>query len=211
VTTATLGSRRDARLVLEAPPPAGRGRARRTLLGEVGLLLVSLVFAAPAVLAAAGYEQAWLAVATRSHLAREITGFAGVFVVLAQISLTAGKRFSGLSARTRRWWLQVHRLTGPLLLLVVAIHTGGKSGGNANALLWASLCAMLALAQCGHVFKAYVRMRAQPPASPAALSLDEVANTETGWVHLAGYHTHVVLALVVTLLLGAHVFCVYFY
>jgi hypothetical protein len=96
-------------------------------------------------------------------------------------------------------------------LLVVAIHTGGRSGSNANALLWACLCAMLALAQCGHVFKAWVRLRALSVATPAATTLDEVSNTAGGWVHLAGYHTHVVLAVVLTLLIVLHVFCVYYF
>jgi hypothetical protein len=212
MTTAALGAREEAPLIFTEPPRAARTRARRALLAELALLLLSLVLLTPTVLAAAGHPQPWLALATRSHLARELTGFAGLFVVALQVSLAAGKRLRRLGERGRRRWLALHKVTGPLLLLVVAVHTGGTSGSNANALLWASLCAMLALAQGGHVFKAWVHLRASAAnAAAGALELDQAANGESGWVHLAGYHTHVVLAVVVTLLVAVHVACVYYY
>ena len=63
MTTAALGARDEGRLVYVGPPAAGRGSARRALLGEIGLLLVSLALLTPTVLAVAGHQQAWLAVA----------------------------------------------------------------------------------------------------------------------------------------------------
>lgn len=212
MTTVALGSDDRARLVYHGPPPPlSRVRARRLLLAEIGSLLLTALLVLPTVLAAVGYEQSWLLAATRSRLARDVTGFAGVAVIFAQLALTARRRMRRLSARTRARWLQLHKVTGPLLLLVVVAHTGGRSGSHSNALLWAAMCAMLALAQGGHVFKAFVRLRALSLGTEAAESLDEVTNTERGWVHLAGYQLHVVLAVFVTLLLCAHVFSVYFY
>jgi hypothetical protein len=211
VTTVALGSGERARLVYGGPPPLDRLRARRALLGEIALLLLIATLVAPALLSAAGLEQAWLGVATRSPLVRDVTGFAGLAVIAAQLSLMARRRMRRLRPGVRERWLQLHKVTGPLLLLVVVVHTGGRTGSNANALLWAAMCTMMALAQGGHVFKAYVRLRAVPPATPEARSLDEVTNTERGWVHLGGYQLHVVLAVLVTLLVCAHVFSVYYY
>jgi hypothetical protein len=211
VTTVALGSSEGARLVYGGRPPLSRLRARRALLGEIGLLLLMATLTAPALLAAAGHEQVWLAGVTKSPLARDVTGFAGLAVIAAQVGLTARRRLRRLGAGVRERWLQLHKVTGPVLLLVVVVHTGGRSGSNANALLWAAICGMLALAQGGHVFKAYVRLRALSAATAAAQSLDEVTNTERGWVHLAGYQLHVVLAVVVTLLVCAHVFAVYYF
>jgi hypothetical protein len=211
VTTVALASGGRARLVYDGRPPLSRVHALRGLLGEVSLLLLTAVLAAPAVLAAAGHEQSWLAVATRSPFARNVTGFAGLLMIAAQLSFTARGRMRRLTDAARQRWLQIHKVTGPLLLLVVVVHTGGRSGSNSNALLWLGMCAMLALAQGGHVFKAFVRLRALSLATPEAMSLDEVANTESGWVHVAGYQVHVVFAVVVTLLLCAHVFSVYYF
>jgi hypothetical protein len=210
MTTVALRSDDHAPLVYEGPPPPSRLRARRGLLGEIGLLLLNAALAAPAVLAAAGHEQPWLALATQAPLARTVTGFAGIALIAAQLGFAIRRRLA-LAEATRQRWLQLHKVTGPLLLLTVVLHTGGRAGGNANALLWGGLCAMLALAQGGHVFKAYVRMRALSLANPAAVALDEVTNSPRGWVHLAGYQLHVVLALTVTLLLCVHVFSVYFF
>ncbi|HEV8629644.1 MAG TPA: hypothetical protein VGV61_04945 [Thermoanaerobaculia bacterium] len=211
MTTVALGSDDRARLVYHGLPPLSRVRARRLLFGELGLLLLTAVLVAPTVLGAAGHEQAWLLPATKSRLFRDITGFAGLAVIAAQLSLIARRRLRRLTAPARQRWLQVHKVTGPLLLLVVVVHTGGRTGSNSNALLWASMCTMLVLAQSGHVFKAYVRLRALSLATSAAMSLDEAANADDGWVHLAGYQLHVVLAVAVTLLLCAHVFSVYFF
>jgi hypothetical protein len=211
VTTVALSSDDRARLVYGGRRPAARIRALRGLLGEVSLLMLTALIAAPVILAAAGHEQPWLDLATRSPLARDLTGYAGLLVIAAQLSLATRNRLRRLTAGGRQRWVQLHKATGPLLLLVVVVHTGGRSGSNANALLWGGLCAMIALAQSGHVFKAWVRLRAVSLASPAAVSLDEVTNTESGWVHLAGYQLHVVLAIVVTLLLCAHVWSVYYF
>lgn len=211
MTTVALGSGEHARLVYGGRPPLGRVRARRGLLGEISLLLLTALFAVPVALAAAGHEQSWLALATRSPLARDLTGYAGLLVIVAQLSLAARNRLRRLTAGGRQRWLQLHKATGPLLLLVVVVHTGGRTGSNANALLWLGLCAMVALAQGGHVFKAWVRLRALSLATPVAVSLDEVTNSEKGWVHLAGYQLHVVLAIAVTLLLCVHVVSVYYF
>lgn len=211
MTTVALASDDRARLVYHGRPPLSRVRALRGLLGEISLLLLIAVLAAPAVLAAAGHEQSWLAAMAKSALARNVSGFAGLALIAVQLSFTARRRMRRLSDGTRSRWLQLHKVTGPLLLLIVVVHTGGRSGSNSNALLWVGICAMLALAQGGHVFKAYVRLRALSLATPGAAALDRVTNTETGWVHVAGYQLHVVFAVVITLLLCAHVFSVYYF
>jgi hypothetical protein len=211
MTTVALGSRDSARLVFHGVPPLALVRARRRLLGEIALLLLIALLVVPTLLTATGHEQSWLMKATKERAFRDLTGFAGLGVIAAQLSLTIRRRLRRLTAPARRRWLQAHKVTGPVLLLVVLFHTGGRAGGNANALLWSCLCSMLLLAQSGHVFKAYVRLRALSLGTPGALSLDETANAGEGLVHRAGYQIHVVLAVAVTLLLCAHVFAVYFF
>lgn len=187
---------------------SGRDAARRVLRGEIGWLLFCVLLVAPTLLLATGTVPAWLSAATRTHLARELTGFAALAVVIAQLALSAGKRL--LRGAAIRRWLRLHRLGGPLLLLLVVIHTGSRAGHYANALLWSCLCLMLAMAQGGHVLKAWTRLRAEGGTANARV-LDGLVNAPDGWIHLAGYQAHVLLALLVTLLLAVHVICVYWF
>ncbi len=153
-----------------------------------------------------------LQLAAQDRTFRLATGFVGVGLVLFQLSLAAGARLARRRPQSLRAWRALHRLTALPLLLILALHTGGDPGINLNLALTVVLAGMMFLTQAGHVAKA--RAREQAAIAPGNLRTQRThatLNSSAGVVHLAGFQLHVLLAVVATILLGAHVLAVYYF
>lgn len=185
--------------------------AEMALLGLMAAAM--LPFALPLVAGPRGTGiAAALQQAAQDRTLRLATGFVGVGLVLFQVSLSAGARLAQRRPRSLRAWRALHRLTGLPMLLILALHTGGNPGVNLNLALTVVLAGMMFLTQAGHVAKARARERAaSAPHNLRAQRTHAALNGSAGVVHLAGFQLHVLLAVVATILLGAHVLAVYYF
>ena len=144
----------------------------------------------------------WLA--TRE--ARETTGFVSGGIILFQASLSVNKRLLG--GHVVHVWRTAHQVLPIGLLFMALLHTRGDAGVNLNRWLITVLLLQIYLVQAGHVAKAFL---AEHASHPLLGRLNRAANGGDGLLHRVGLRLHVLLAVTVVILLGAHVFSVYYF
>jgi hypothetical protein len=202
------------------------------------LLGIGAVLAIPLAASFVGYSllgdlspvHAWM----ENRLFREVTGYVGLTLALLQIALSVRKRvewnFPGPSFPT---WRGFHILAGVAFLLVIVVHTGGRWGWNLNGWLQSVFVLAVFVGLAGKVWESWLlqsalhvvkpRLRrkyrrvsvgqtqasmpiaAQPPAGAAQLR-GKVNRARNFWLA-----AHIVLTAGFAVLLGFHVFSVYYF
>jgi hypothetical protein len=120
------------------------------LTAQLFLCATGLLLSLPLMLSLAGGAQAgsWAGLADRvrdSHPFREVTGYLGLALIIAQSLLSVRKRTTLSVKGSYAGWRGFHILTGVGLVFVIAVHTGGRWGANLNGwLLFAFIIATFA-------------------------------------------------------------------
>jgi hypothetical protein len=204
---------------------------------QLVLLGIGAVLAIPLAASVVGYSllgdlspvQAWM----ENHLFREASGYVGLTLALLQIALSVRKRvewnFPGPSFPT---WRGFHILAGVAFLLVIVVHTGGRWGWNLNG--WLQLVFVLAvfIGLAGKVWETWLlqsllpvakaRFRSYRPGSagPTEVPMPIAAQPAAGAAQLRSkvnrarnfwLAAHIVLTAGFAVLLGFHVFSVYYF
>jgi len=144
----------------------------------------------------------------RSRQARETTGAVAGGIIAFQVSLSGVKRLAGLRRIPFHLWRTAHQVAPLLLVFVLLFHTRGRLGDNLNRWLISVLLAQLFMVQAGHVAKAFIAGHA---GNLRFAGLHQLANGKDGFVHRAGLHLHVLLAITVVILLVSHMLSVWYF
>jgi hypothetical protein len=147
---------------------------------------------------------AWLG--TRN--ARITTGLLASGIVLFQLSLSARRRLVLGRSIAVHSWRTAHQLAPFGLVVLVLLHTRGRSGVNLNRWLVSVFLIQALLVLGGHVMKAFV---ARYGSRGALAKLNHSANTAEGLIHRAGVRLHVLFAVSFVVLLLVHVLSVYYF
>lgn len=192
------------------------------------LLGLGAVFALPEILSLLGAPPpaetlGWLGAALENHRFREITGFVLLGLILFELLLMAQKRTRWLHKIVRghghRMRL-IHMCIGIGLVPVIVLHTGGRWGQNLNAWLLTTCLMVVATALLGKAMETFflgrLRKRAKPATAAAGPGNAPQAPVQRKrpWsmmVHRAWYRLHVVLVGSLVVLLGFHIFAVYYF
>jgi hypothetical protein len=201
------------------------------LLGIGAALAVPLAasFAGYSLLGALPPVQGWM----ENHLFREVTGYVGLTLALLQIALSVRKRvelnFPGPSFPA---WRGFHILAGVVFLVVVVVHTGGRWGWNLNGWLQSVFVLAVFVGLAGKVWESWLLQSALPAAKPSRRSYRRfvpgqiepstspaakpgaVAAQLRSKVHRARNFwlaAHIFLTAGFAVLLGFHVFSVYYF
>jgi hypothetical protein len=169
-----------------------------------------------------------------NHLFREITGYVGLALAVLQSALSVRKRlewnFPGPSFPA---WRGFHILAGVAFLAVVVVHTGGQWGWNLNGWLQAVFVLTVFIGLSGKVWESRLLQRAlpalqprrttglptvvsqavRPPMPPAGSTGARAAQlrTKVNQARKVWLGAHIVLTAVFIVLLGFHVFTVYYF
>lgn len=177
-----------------------------------------------------GLPKSWF----ENHLFREITGYIGLALALLQNALSIRKRlewnFPGPSFPA---WRGFHILAGVAFLLVAVVHTGGRWGWNLNGWLQAVFVLTVFIGLTGKVWESRLLQRALPvanscpvrdllpllgkavkppmppagnPGARAAQLRSKVNRARKLWLG-----AHVILTAAFMVLLGFHIFSVYYF
>ena len=177
-----------------------------------------------------GLPKSWF----ENHLFREITGYIGLGLALLQNALSIRKRlewnFPGPSFPA---WRGFHILAGVAFLLVAVVHTGGRWGWNLNGWLQAVFVLTVFIGLTGKVWESRLLQRALPvanscpvrdllpllgkavkppmppagnPGARAAQLRSKVNRARKLWLG-----AHVILTAAFMVLLGFHIFSVYYF
>jgi hypothetical protein len=201
------------------------------------LLGIGAVLAIPLAASFVGYSllgdlspvHAWM----ENRLFREVTGYVGLTLALLQIALSVRKRvewnFPGPSFPT---WRGFHILAGVAFLLVIVVHTGGRWGWNLNGWLQSVFVLAVFVGLAGKVWESWLLQSLLPVAKarhrnyrPGSAGQTEVpmpiaAKPPAGAAQLRGkvnrarnfwLAAHIVLTAGFAVLLGFHVFSVYYF
>jgi hypothetical protein len=88
------------------------------------------------------------------HRFREVTGYAGLALIIFELLLSVRKRTTMPMPGSIPRWRVVHMFTGTGLVLVIVIHTGGRWGVNLNGLLLATFMAATFIGLGGKMLEA---------------------------------------------------------
>jgi len=205
---------------------------------QLALLGIGAVLALPLGFSLAGHNwsgnfaglKGWL----DNHLFREVTGYIGLALALAQSALSLRKRlewnFPGPSFPA---WRGFHILAGVGFLVVIVIHTGGRLGWNLNGWLQSVFILTVFIGLIGKVWESRLLQRALPVAIPRpATNLPMVAGqavtpplppagnpgaraaalrSKVNQARKFWLGAHILLTVMFLTLLGFHVFSVYYF
>ncbi len=132
----------------------------------------------------------------RSSFARQLTGFSVLAVSLASLTLTARKRWSRVSFGSFTGWRSLHALLGVSALVLAGVHTGLDLGAHMNRLLMLSFLALGVLGAGAGIVTALER-RLHPRMGPP--------------LRRAWTLAHVLVLSPFSVLLGFHLFKVYYF
>ena len=124
--------------------PAARSMLIASLLA---LLLVPLVFVLSPIPFADSVQSAWRQVDLlwRSDLARQITGYSLVVLMLVGLGFGLRKRMSWFQWGSYGFWRSVHAVLGTSVLVGMMLHTGMRLGSNLNLALSLTFLATIVL------------------------------------------------------------------
>lgn len=203
---------------------------------QLALLGLSLAIAVPFVFSVAGYELSVEVAALKrwfeSHLFREVTGYVGLALALLQAALSIRKRFEwNFPGPSFPAWRGFHILSGILLLAVVVVHTGGRWGWNLNSWLQSAFVLTIFVGLAGKVWESRLLESVLPVARPWPVAVREQrpgltessAARNTGRANPAQLRSkvnrsrkiwlgaHIVLTAAFVVLMGFHIFSVYYF
>ena len=205
---------------------------------QLVLLAIGLALAIPLGASFTGYSlldalspvRAWM----ENHLFREVTGYLGLTLAFLQIALSVRKRvewnFPGPSFPI---WRGFHILAGVAFLLVIIIHTGGRWGWNLNGWLQSVFVLAIFVGLAGKVWESWLLQSVLPvapshPSTPPGAAAGQTgplpmappvkpaagANQRRSKVNRARnlwLTAHILLTAGFAVLLGFHVFSVYYF
>jgi len=203
---------------------------------QLGLLLFSLVIALPLGFSIVGLELTVHAAELRSwfenHFFREVTGYVGLSLALLQAALSIRKRFEwNFPGPSFPAWRGLHILAGILLLAVVVLHTGGRWGWHLNSWLQTAFVLTVFVALAGKVWESRLleSVLSAVPARPVAAPGLQTGHAEKSPVHVPRRSNpaqirskvnfarklwlgaHIALTAAFVVLIGFHVFSVYYF
>tara|TARA_R110002049_G_scaffold4601_5_gene32331 strand:+ start:466769 stop:468820 length:2052 start_codon:yes stop_codon:yes gene_type:complete len=100
-------------------------------------IFVAMVVVMPPVEFASSVQDAWrnVDVLWRSDLARQITGYTSLSMVMLGLLFSLRKRMNWFHFGSYAFWRSVHGVLGAAVLVSVAVHTGFRLGDNLNFVL----------------------------------------------------------------------------
>ncbi|MFK8112142.1 MAG: FAD-dependent oxidoreductase [Rubripirellula sp.] len=119
-----------------------------------GALFVALLFLIPPIRFADSVQSGWrqVDILWRSDLARQVTGFSLLGLLLIGLVFSLRKRTGWFHWGSYALWRSIHGILGAAVLVALAVHTGFRLGENLNLVLSLTFIAVAALGTIAGTF-----------------------------------------------------------